>query len=162
MLAQASIEALRTRFDASGLNGSESIYASRHGENDIAFVAIAGDGNITTYKSDEYPEDILDQEIITLCCTRYDDRLTHIPQEIDENNIVSYSPGLSRCILIELIVASIGTILWALFLLIYWLLLRDFENMLVVGGVTSLPIIFFILSIINARKKGSGNDNLHW
>jgi len=154
MLTQASIEALRMHFDASGLNGDEAVYASRNGESDIAFVAIAPNSNITTYKNDSYPEELLEEEIMMLCCSKYDDNTIHIPRELKEDQFVIESSGYARGVLIELIVASIALILCAIFLLIYWLLFKDSEKTLIIGAVIFLPVVFFVFSVIKARWKG--------
>ena len=155
MLTQASIEALRLHFDASGLDGSETIYASRH-ENDTAFVAISSGGMITTFKNDGYPEALLEEEIMMLCCAKYDDRLTHIPREIDNEKFTGAASGSFRSIFIELIVAFIVLILGAFFMLIYWLLFDNLQNVLVIGILICLPVIFFILPKVSSARKDSG------
>lgn len=155
MLTQASIEALRMHFDASELNGDETIYASRNGENDIAFVAIALDGYITTYKNDSYPDKLLEEEIMMLCCTKYDDSAVHLPREVKEDKFVVESSGHTHGILIEVIVALIAFVLCAIFLLIYWLLFRDTEKIWIIGGVICLPVLLFVISVIRARWKAS-------
>lgn len=155
MLTQASIEALRMHFDASELNGNEAIYASRNGESDIAFVAIALDGNITTYKNDSYPEALLEEEIMMLCCAKYDDNAIHLSCEPNEEKFAIEPSGYAHGILIELIVASIAFVLCAVFLLIYWLLFKDSEKTLIIGAVICLPVLFFVFSVIRARwRKG--------
>lgn len=155
MLTQASFEALRMHFDASGLNGNEAVYASRN-ENDIAFVAIASDGKITTYKNDSYPDELLEEEIIMLCCSKYDDNTVHIPHDFKEDKYTIESSGYARGLLIELIVAMIAFVLCAIFLLIYWLLFKDSEKTLIIGAVICLPVLFFVVSVIKAKWKASG------
>jgi len=152
MLTQASIEALRTLFDTSSLNGTETIYAARS-ENDVAFVAIAPDGNIKTFKSDGYPEDLLEQEIMLLCCTRYDDRLTHIPFEQNSERSDRASANTFSIIMIELLAAVIVLVLGAFFLLIYWVLFKDLQTVLIIGCVICLPVIFYIVPKITAGGK---------
>jgi len=157
VLTQASIEALKMHFDCSGLNGNEEIYASRNGENDIAFVAIASSGNITTYKNDSYPDELLEEEILMLCCTKYSDNSVHIPCVMDDSKYFVGASGYARGIIIDLIVASITVVLCIIFLLIFWTLFKDSEKTIIIGAVISLPVIFFIISIIKARLKVSGN-----
>lgn len=152
MLTKASIEALRTKFDASDLDGTESIYAARC-ENDVAFVAIASDGNLKTYKSDGYPDDLLEQEIMTLCCSQYDNKLTHIPLDLNGERFETESSGSLRIIVMELLVALIVMILGAIFLLIYWVLFRNLQTVLIIGGIICLPVIFYIIPKITAQSK---------
>jgi len=150
MLIQASIEALRTRFDASGLVGTEAVYASRD-DDDIAFVAIAANGEITTYKSDGYSDALLEEEIMTLCCAKYDDKLTHLPHEISDDNYDVIDTGSVPSILIELLAAFIVLILGVFCLLIYWLLFSDIEKILIIGAIICLPVILFIFPWAKAR-----------
>ena len=155
MLTQASIEALRTRFDASGLDGTETIYAARH-ENDVAFVAITPNGNIKTFKSEGYPEDLLEQEIMTLCCSRYDDRMIHISLEPSSERFIKESVGTLRILIIEILVAFIVLVLGAFFLFMYWILFEDLQTVLIIGGVFIFLIIFYIIPKIAMRRKASG------
>jgi hypothetical protein len=155
MLTQASIEVLRTRFDASGLDGNENIYAARN-ENDIAFVAINPNGIIKMFKSDGYPEDLLEQDIMSLCCSKYDDRLIHIPLD---SNIERYDREQSdffRIIIIELLAAFIVLVLGAFFLLIHWVLFKDLKTVLVIGGAICLIVVFYIIPKLTAQRKASG------
>jgi hypothetical protein len=157
MLTQASIEALRMHFDGSGLNGDEAVYASRNGESDIAFVAIAPNGGITTFKNDSYPDALLEEEIMLLCCAKYSDNAVHIPRELDNGKLFTESRRYTRGVLIELIVASIALVLCAIFLLIYWLLFQDSEKTIIIGAVICLPVILFVVSVVRARWKTSGD-----
>jgi uncharacterized membrane protein len=157
VLTQASIEALKMHFDCSELNGDESVYASRNGEDDIAFVAIASNGNITTYKNDSYPDELLDEEIMILCCTKYSDNSVYIPAEFNSDKYIAEAFDYSRGIIIELIVAAITFVLCAIFLVIYWLLFQDSEKLIIIGAIICLPVIFFIISVFKARWKASGD-----
>ena len=155
MLMQASIEALRARFDVSNLDGTENIYAARC-ENDVAFVAIALNGNIETFKSDGYPEDLLEQEIMTLCCSQYDDKLIHIPLDLDAERYDKESENLLRIIAIELLAALIVLVLGVFFLLIHWVLFKDLQTILIIGGGICFPVILYIVPKIIAQRKAGG------
>jgi hypothetical protein len=152
MLVQASIETLRMYFDSSELSGSETVYASQN-ENEIAFAAITHDGKITTYKSDGYPEELLEQEIMMLCCLKYDDNKVHIGMEKDDKYTAEQS---GWGILVELIVAAIALILCAVFLLIYWLLIQDIKTVMVIGGIICVPVLLFLYTVIKSRLNGGG------
>jgi len=145
------MEALKMHFDCSDLNGDESVYASRNGEKNIAFVAISPNGNITTYKSDNYPDELLGEEIMMLCCVKYKDN--SLPPELNNNKYFIGASEYARGIVIELIVASITVILCVIFLVIYWLLFQDSEKLLIIGAIICLPVIFFIISVFKARWR---------
>jgi hypothetical protein len=152
MLTQASVESLRTYFDTSELDGTETIYAARNGNN-VAFVAIASSGSIKTFKNDGYPEELLEQEIMLLCCSQYDDKLTHMPIDTGAEGFSRESEGTLRSIAIEILVAFIVLILGAFFLLIHWVLFKDFQAMLIIGGAISLLVVFYIFPKLTAKMN---------
>jgi len=155
MFTQANVEALRTHFDASGLDGTETIYAARN-ENNVAFIAIAPSGSIKTFKSDEYPEELLEQEIMLLCCSKYDDKLIHMPIDTGAERFSKDSEGILRIFVIEILVAFIVLVLAAFFLMMHWVLFKDFQALLIIGGIISLFVIFYIFPKLTAQMKADG------